>query len=376
MAETAAIQAEPTPIQTILTRIVLAFRIAGWVWLLLLVVGAFFTDDRFDKRITIATAIITGLWTIFTVWIAKDPHRLGSIRFVVADGFIAIGTAIASYASGSESTFHGGYPISWIAVVAFAGTMRWAIAAGGILFVTQWIGMSLVGSHPLNDKLGAVVFLIYGFILGYAFDILRDRDRLRAAAEERLAEERRRQIRNDEQALLADQLHDSVLQTLTAIRSAAEDGEQVTYLARRQERELRRTIHELRSEYDDSFGTVMFATRDDVEDLYDIEIDMVCVFDAEITPQLKAVVDATREALVNAAKHSGSKTVDVYCGRENGTVEVFVRDRGRGFEPDLARGGFGLRNSIQRRIADVGGSTSITSSPDMGTEIEISVVLP
>jgi signal transduction histidine kinase len=120
----------------------------------------------------------------------------------------------------------------------------------------------------------------------------------------------------------------------------------------------------------------MFATRDDVEDLYDIEIDMVCVFDAEITPQLKAVVDATREALVNAAKHSGSKTVDVYCGRENGTVEVFVRDRGRGFDTDVVRGGFGLRNSIQRRIADVGGSTSITSSPDMGTEVEISVVLP
>jgi signal transduction histidine kinase len=376
MAQAAAIQLEPTPIQTILTRIVLAFRIAGWAWLLLLVVGAFFSDDLIDKRISIGTAIITGLWTIFTVWVAKDPDRLGSVRFVVADGIVAIGAAVASYASGSESTFHGGYPISWIAVVAFAGTMRWAIAAGGVLFVTQWIGMSLVGSHPLNDKLGAVVFLIYGFILGYAFDILRDRDRLREAAEEKLAEERQRQIRNDEQALLADQLHDSVLQTLTAIRSAADDGDQVTYLARKQERELRRTIHQLRSKYDNSFGTVMFATRDDVEDLYDIEIDMVCVFDSEITPQLKAVVDATREALVNAAKHSGSKTVDVYCGRENGTVEVFVRDRGRGFEPDATRGGFGLRNSIQRRIADVGGSTSITSSPNMGTEIEISVVLP
>jgi signal transduction histidine kinase len=376
-------QVEPTPISAILTRIVLAFRIAGWLWLLLLVIGAYFSDDLIDSRISFGTAFVTGMWTIFTVWIARDPERLGNVRFVVADGVVAVGAAIASYASGSESTFHGGYPISWIAVVAFAGTMWWAVAAGGVLFVTQWVGMSLVGSHPLNDKLGAIVFLIYGLILGYTFDILRDRDRLRAAAENEravaeaeLADERARKVRNEEQAHLADQLHDSVLQTLTAIRSASGHPEQVTYLVRRQERELRKTIHQLRSQFEHSFGTLMYAARDDVEDLYDIEIEMLCVFDEEVDAKLQAVVDATREALVNAAKHSGSKTADVYCGRENGALEAYIRDRGRGFDAANDGGGFGLKNSIQRRIADVGGSTAITSSPDMGTEVYISVPLP
>jgi signal transduction histidine kinase len=313
---------------------------------------------------------------------------------------VAVGAAIASYASGSESTFHGGYPISWIAVVAFAGTMWWAIGAGGVLFVTQWVGMTLVGSHPLNDKLGAVVFLIYGVILGYAFDILRDRDRLRAAAEtERivaeaeLADERAKQVRYAEQSLLADKLHDSVLQTLTAIHSASDDSEQVAHLARRQTRELRNIIRQMQSVYDDSFRVRIHAAAADVEDLYNTEIGMVCVFDEEITPQLKAVVDATREAMVNAAKHSGSETIDVYCGTEGRSLEVYIRDRGRGFDPEppsagpagvgpggsggnSSTGGHGLKNSIQRRITEVGGSTTIASAPGMGTEVHISVELP
>jgi len=392
MEEEVAPQIEPTPVATILTRIVLAFRIAGWAWLMLLVVGAYFSDPLIDKRISIVTALVTGLWTIYTVVVARDPEKLGSVRFVVADGVVAVGAAIASYASGSESTFHGGYPISWIAVVAFAGTMWWAVAAGGVLFATQWIGMSLVGSHPLNDKLGAVVFLIYGFILGYAFDILRDRDRLRAAAEaERLvaeaelADERAKQVRNMEQARLARQLHDSVLQSLTAIQSSADDPAQVTHLARRQIRELRNTIREWQSEFDDSFKVKMYAAAADVEDLYNVAIEVVCVFDEDMTPQLAAVVDATREGMVNAAKHSGSGAVDVYCGTEGDALKVFVRDRGRGFDTTMSTtgvsdmtsgGGLGLKNSIHGRIAEVGGSTSITSSPGMGTEVQISVVLP
>ena len=104
MAEASISQPEPKPVQTILTRIVLAFRIAGWAWLLLLVIGAYLSDDLIDRRISFGTAIVTGLWTIFTVWVARDPDRLGSIKFVVADGFVAVGAAIASYASGSEST--------------------------------------------------------------------------------------------------------------------------------------------------------------------------------------------------------------------------------------------------------------------------------
>ena len=41
-----------------------------------------------------------------------------------------------------------------------------------------------------------------------------------------------------------------------------------------------------------------------------------------------------REALVNAARHAGSGRVDVYAEASPSQLEVFVKDRGRGFDPE------------------------------------------
>lgn len=361
------------PIENVLLKIVLAFRILGWAWLLLLVIAAWYTDDTANKTILLSMAVGTFLWTIFTVWMAQDEARFKSPVFVIADGVVALMVASASYFAGAESNLHGGYPISWIAVVAYAGDMRWALGAGVVLFLNQWIGMDIEGSRTVPDKAGAVVFLVYAVILGYGFDIIRQRDGLRRKVEGQLEAERQHQIRHAEQQLLADQLHDSVLQTLHAIRVTPGDEEQVSYVARKQERELRRTIHSLRSEFANPFVTAMFTARDDVEDLYRIEIDMVCSFDAEITVPLTGLVDATREAMINAAKHSGSDVILVYCSEEQGHVTVFVRDRGSGFDQDADGGGFGIENSIKRRLEAIGGTATIGSSADLGTEVELTL---
>jgi signal transduction histidine kinase len=361
------------PIENVLLKIVLAFRVLGWAWLLLLVIAAWFTDDTANKTILLSMAVGTFAWTVFTVWIAKDQARFKSPVFVIADGLVALMVASASYFAGAESNLHGGYPISWIAVVAYAGDVRWALGAGVVLFLNQWIGMDIEGSRTVPDKAGAVVFLVYALILGYGFDIIRQRDGLRKKAEVELEAERRQQIRHAEQQKLADQLHDSVLQTLHAIRVTPGDEEQVSYVARKQERELRRTIHSLRSEFTNPFVTAMFTARDDVEDLYRVEIDMVCSFDSEMTVTLTGLVDATREAMINAAKHSGSDVILVYCSQEQGHIAVFVRDRGSGFDQETEGGGFGIKNSIVRRLEAIGGAATITSSADLGTEVELTL---
>ena len=195
----------------------------------------------------------------------------------------------------------------------------------------------------------------------------------RRAANKKLALVRQRQIRHAEQLVIADQLHDSVLQTLHAIRAAPGDAEQVTFVARKQERELRRTIHSLRSEFENAFVTSMFVARDDVEDLYGIEIDMVCSYDTEMSPGLRDLVEATREAMINAEKRSGSDVILVYCTAEKHEVTVFVRDKGKGFDYSASTDGFGIENSIVRRLESAGGRASIHSTPDAGTEIEMSV---
>ena len=56
-------------------------------------------------------------------------------------------------------------------------------------------------------------------------------------------------------------------------------------------------------------------------------------------------------------------------------VEVNVRDRGRGFDPDAVDADrHGVRQSIVARMASVGGSASVRSTPGEGTEVRL--VLP
>ena len=369
-------RSEPiVPIETVLLRIVLAFRILGWLWLVLLVAGALVGDAEVDRTIVIGMAAVSGTWTAYTFWVA----RKGLIKrpwFVVADGLVALAVASTSYWAGAQSNLHGGYPISWIAVVAYASNVRWALGAGVVLFVNQWVGMDIEGSRTLSDKLGAVVFLVYGAIVGYGFDLIRQRDAMRQAAEGELEIVRDREIRNAEQQRLADHLHDSVLQTLHAIRVDSGDRDQVDLVARRQERELRRTIRSFRSEFDEPFSAAMFAARDDVEELYRVEIDMVCAYDAELTAELTGIIEATKEAMINAAKHSGSDTIIVHCSAEGDDLNVLVRDRGQGFDSASAQQlNRGIENSIVRRVEKYGGSVTVQSSESFGTEVEMLIPL-
>jgi signal transduction histidine kinase len=110
----------------------------------------------------------------------------------------------------------------------------------------------------------------------------------------------------------------------------------------------------------------------EVEDDYAVVVDVVVVGDAVLDDTLNALVGATREALVNAAKHSGTRTVWLYAEVEPSGVVAFVRDRGRGFDPaavDADRQG--LRGSIIGRVERAGGQVQVRSTPGEGTEVEI-----
>ena len=78
--------------------------------------------------------------------------------------------------------------------------------------------------------------------------------------------------------------------------------------------------------------------------------------------------------MVNAAKFGGGSTVDVYAEVEDGTAQVFVRDRGPGFDPAAVPGDRrGVRESIVGRMRRAGGSAVVRSAPGTGTEVEITI---
>jgi signal transduction histidine kinase len=100
-------------------------------------------------------------------------------------------------------------------------------------------------------------------------------------------------------------------------------------------------------------------------------------------PVAGAVAHAVREALANVVRHAGTGEAWVEVGLtapgaeageagEPGGLEVTVRDAGAGFDParvDAAR--LGLRRSIIERIADQGGRASVRSVPGAGTVVSL-----
>ena len=109
-----------------------------------------------------------------------------------------------------------------------------------------------------------------------------------------------------------------------------------------------------------------------MEEAHGVTVEAVVVGDCPMSPHLLAVVAATREALVNAARHSGVATVSVYAEITDDRVEVFVRDRGKGFDlavvPDDR---FGVTQSIVGRMERHGGKAFVRSSPGGGTEVHV-----
>jgi signal transduction histidine kinase len=81
-----------------------------------------------------------------------------------------------------------------------------------------------------------------------------------------------------------------------------------------------------------------------------------------------------REALTNARRHSGAKSVTVTLGTEGGELVAEVSDDGRGFGPEAESGG-GSR-SMRERTAALGGELRIESEPEHGTRVLLRVPLP
>ena len=110
----------------------------------------------------------------------------------------------------------------------------------------------------------------------------------------------------------------------------------------------------------------------DVERSHGVPVEVVTVGDRDLDGASEALVAAAREAMVNAAKFGGGHPVDVYAEAGPQRTEVFVRDRGPGFDPDtIPADRRGVRESILGRMERHGGRARIVSSPETGTEVEL-----
>lgn len=193
---------------------------------------------------------------------------------------------------------------------------------------------------------------------------------------EQLGREREESARATARDEVAAHLHDSVLQTLALIQRSADQPRRMLTLARQQERELRAWLYGDRDTDDPapSLATAIDDLVGEVETTFALTVDVVTVGDVPVDDAVAGLLAATREALVNVGKHAGVARASLYVEAADDVVEVFVRDRGTGFDPAaVAADRRGLADSVHGRLRRLGGTAHVISAPGAGTEVELSV---
>lgn len=270
-------------------------------------------------------------------------------------------------------------------VVVVVSTVTLAVAAGTWAALVDRVDRARGARHALTVRgtaAGALVVTFIGLLDGYPMTRLELLIALLPVAGvvalastnvivklRELSHERITRIREEHRAEMAAHLHDSVLQTLALIQNRSGASSEVARLARAQERELRAWLYDGDQPADSDLPTDLRDFGGALELDYPVRVEVVS---AGMSSERASgeIAAAAREAMLNAARHAGGDVSVFIEGRPSG-VDVFIRDRGEGFDVDAVRGDrLGVRESIIGRMRRAGGSATVTSS-EAGTEVHL-----
>ena len=372
-------------------------------------------DAQRERHIKPATAgMVLGLVCVLAIGLAiwgtvsGLPEELVLVLAMVFIG-ITIGWTLMSFIM--DDRLHPEVHTSRSTIVLIGCSIGLTLFGVLVMFsLFSSIGVLLIGALA-----GLVMLLAVGMIIApWWISLVSD-----------LGAQRAQTAREELRADIASRLHDSVLQTLALIQLQADDPQKVAALARSQERDLREWLYgdpqavaggvrsdaskndgsasavtvrsqpsspampdgsvasvghvgsvvpsaTVDSRASEPFSRVLKRVAAQMEDTYERPIEVVTVGECRYLPEFASLLDAAAEAMANAAKH-GAPPIAVYMEVSDGRLQVFVRDHGRGFNPDaLPVGHLGVKESIVGRMRRAGGTAKIVSRPDWGTEIRLS----
>jgi signal transduction histidine kinase len=359
----------PTPdLDPVLQRVAQGARLLGFGWWAALgVFTALANTAERPEWVVISIGLALAWMAVSVVSYRADPTLVTSAGMVAGDlvlaGFaLTFGTVLSVGTDGT--TFYGGMPILTVVVAAIRSRRAaWTSAITLATITGGDLTFDAIASRDVVVPVSQIfVYVLGAFIAIWALDVIRRSDAQIRAAAEALA-------RSQERSRISEHLHDSVLQTLALIQKASDRPPEVVSLARRQERELREWLYGTDRGDGGGLGDLVRRSAADVEDRYGIPVEVVVVGDLVPGPVADAIAGAAREAMVNAAKHSGSSRISVYVEVAADGVRAFIRDRGTGFDPaSVAVDRRGISDSIEARMQRAGGRATVRTSPDRGTE--------
>jgi NarL family two-component system sensor histidine kinase LiaS len=205
-----------------------------------------------------------------------------------------------------------------------------------------------------------------------------------------LAAERQRasgDARAAERARIAREIHDAISQHLFAVRMIAagmrradpgnHQARAIERISEEALRDMQALLIELRPASLDGAGLtpalqeICAAYHDRLGVTVDASLDDITV----PAPVEHALLRITQEACTNAVRHGNARRLAVSMTRQDGHVELAIRDTGTGFDPGAAHTGSGLAH-IRDRVAELGGTVDIDSAPGRGAALTVRVPVP
>jgi len=200
-------------------------------------------------------------------------------------------------------------------------------------------------------------------------------------------------IREEERRHLAQELHDGLGQSISAIKALAVSIERkargeggigasaamIANVSTGMYDQVRSMMARLRPSILDELGLVS-ALANMIDDWNAHHEDVFCSFEhLGAAPTLSAdgainVFRIVQEALTNVARHAQATSVSVRLRTDRRACLLDIEDDGRGFDPATVRRGHGLLG-IDERVRAMGGSLSLATAPGRGTKFAITIPL-
>ncbi|HXB75355.1 MAG TPA: PAS domain S-box protein [Candidatus Acidoferrales bacterium] len=244
--------------------------------------------------------------------------------------------------------------------------------------------------HPVVNEAGEPVEFI-----GTVIDVTETRhaeEELQNSLEQlRALAARVQSAREEERTRVAREIHDELGQALTAIkldvsslihdlppdRKQEKKAESILALVDRTIQFVRRLSAELRPGMLDDLGLV--AALEWAAEEFETRTGTMCRLDQRQNDivmdrgQGTAIFRIFQETLTNVARHAGATQVDVRLTKDDGYIELEVRDNGRGIAKEqLSAGGLGILGMRERAIL-LGGEFTIEGMPGQGTLVRVRI---